>query len=308
MKIVRHIFQLNLAPKEVVRSKQILALIMVPLFIFQMSSLNLFFVGVARAEDETPSVSAPPVSDKSESEDDENNSEGVNDEDNGEEEDQAASEESDSEEEDEEVIQQSNEEVSGEENAGDEMGDEEGVTGNETEDEEGNTEENPVVASETLTVQGSENSDNSGTQQVAESEEENAEEDVQEPKWERDGDKWTIGPVELGKTYKAPQNEDVIVTFTKLPDNPGNLSIEEMVLSEEQMEELGALSNKAYDITSDMKDGTFEYDLTLPKPSGASDVQIKYAEKESELDEAKTIDDVDVKNGKVEAEELDQLL
>lgn len=305
MKIVRHIFQLNLAPKEVVRSKQILALIMVPLFIFQMSSLNLFFVGVARAEDETPSVSAPPVSDKSESEDDENNSEGVNDEDNGEEEDQAASEESDSEEEDEEVIQQSNEEVSGEENAGDEMGDEEGVTGNETEDEEGNTEENPVVASETLTVQGSENSDNSGTQQVAESEEENAEEDVQEPKWERDGDKWTIGPVELGKTYKAPQNEDVIVTFTKLPDNPGNLSIEEMVLSEEQMEELGALSNKAYDITSDMKDGTFEYDLTLPKPSGASDVQIKYAEKESELDEAKTIDDVDVKNGKVEAEELD---
>lgn len=126
-----------------------------------------------------------------------------------------------------------------------------------------------------------------------------------EAKWVIDGKTATIGPIELEKTYKAPQNENVTVTFTKLPDNPGNLTIEEITLSDEQVEELSALSNKAYDITSDMKNGTFEYNLTLPEPKGGDNIKIKYAEKESELDKAKTIDDVDVKDGKVKAKELD---
>lgn len=124
--------------------------------------------------------------------------------------------------------------------------------------------------------------------------------------WSRDGDKATTNnPVEKDVKYTAPQNEDVTVTFTKLPENPGTLSIEEIILTPEQIEMLGAISNKAYDITSTMENGTFEYDLTLPKPEGEDNVQIKYAEEKSQLDEARTIEDVDVKNDKVEAEGVD---
>lgn len=311
MKTIKHIFQLKLTSKEVVRSKQILALIMVPLFIFQMSSLNLAFINVASAEDETPGATVSSVSDKSESEDDESNSEEVNDEDNGEEEDRAASEESDSEEEDENAVQQADEETSGEENADevnieDENGDEEGITGDETEGTEDANEKNPVITPEaaatTTDVEASIEASTEATEEEAETEDETA---AEEPEWQIDGDKWTIGPVELGKTYKAPQNEKVTITFTELPDEPGNLSIEEITLSDEQVAELGALSSKAYDITSDMEDGTFEYDLTLPKPDNVDDVQIKYAEDESELDEAKVVENVDIKDNKVKAEGID---
>ena len=124
--------------------------------------------------------------------------------------------------------------------------------------------------------------------------------------WNVDGDKATTNdPVEKGVTYKAPQNDQVTVTFTKLPDNPGTLSIEEIILTDEQVATLGSLSNKAYDITSDMEDGTFEYDLTLPKPENKENVQIKYAEEKAQLDNAETISDVNVKRDNVEASGID---
>jgi len=89
----------------------------------------------------------------------------------------------------------------------------------------------------------------------------------------------SVAQVELNKTYQAPQNNQVSVTFTSLPENPGSLNIEEIILSEEQVESLGALSNVAYDITSSMEDGSFEYDLTLPLPEGADETaKVVYAE------------------------------
>lgn len=100
--------------------------------------------------------------------------------------------------------------------------------------------------------------------------------------------------VELGKTYVAPQNKAVTVTFTKLPENPGSLFIEEVILTPEQVTELGALSNVAYDITSSMADGTFECDVTLPIPAGQTDVQIKNAEDVAGLSTAETMPAADV--------------
>lgn len=114
--------------------------------------------------------------------------------------------------------------------------------------------------------------------------------------WKTDGNKaTTAGPVELDKTYTAPQNDQVTVKFTKLPDNPGTLSIEEITLTDEQMAETGSLWKHAYDITSDMKDGTFEYELTLPTPKDSSNVQVKYAEDQDGLKDAKTVDSGDLK-------------
>lgn len=113
---------------------------------------------------------------------------------------------------------------------------------------------------------------------------------VEEKTWQEDGKKATTShAVVLNQAYVAPQNDEVTVTFTKLPEHPGTLSIEEVRLSSEQAAELGAFSRTAYDVTSSMKDGTFAYVLTLPIPKDKKDVQVKYAEGVAELDDAETV-------------------
>ena len=79
-----------------------------------------------------------------------------------------------------------------------------------------------------------------------------------------DGSQTTISIVSLNQVYKAPQNDKVTVTFTKLPASPGKLTITEVKLTADQQKASGALSDTAYNITSDMANGTFQYDLTLP--------------------------------------------
>ena len=114
--------------------------------------------------------------------------------------------------------------------------------------------------------------------------------------FKKDNKATTNRPVELGKKYQFPGNKDVSVTFTKLPDNPGTLSIEEITLTEKQVKELGALSNKAYDITSTMENGSFEYNLTLPKPRNI-DTEVSYLEKSAN----------EIKNEEVKADDLKKI-
>lgn len=96
--------------------------------------------------------------------------------------------------------------------------------------------------------------------------------------WQSNGDgSLTIETVQLNTTYQFPGNENVTVTFTQLPEPAGSLTIRELTLSEEEVAALGALSSTAYDITSNMENGTFEYTLTLPNPSDDTS-QIKYSE------------------------------
>lgn len=116
---------------------------------------------------------------------------------------------------------------------------------------------------------------------------------------ESDGEVWdeekggkkatTKEKVVLGQTYVAPQSDQVTVTFTKLPEHPGTLSIEEVTLSPKQVRELNAFSETAYDVTSSMEDGTFAYVLTLPIPKGKQDVQVKYAEDTADIENAETV-------------------
>jgi|GEM_PF-903215 len=105
---------------------------------------------------------------------------------------------------------------------------------------------------------------------------------VSDPTWITNGNSSvTSNVVVLGETYVAPQNSDVTVTFTKLPSNPSTLSINEITLTDEEVDATGAVSNKAYDINTSMMDGTFEYDLTLP--SSSNDTKVVYAENRAEL-------------------------
>lgn len=103
---------------------------------------------------------------------------------------------------------------------------------------------------------------------------------------------WTFEKVELNKEYVAPQNSGVKLTFTKLPNPSGNIKIEEITLTAEQIKQTGSLSDKAYDITSDMKDGEFTYNLSLPIPesSKGKEVNVKFAEELSTISSAKEVE------------------
>ena len=118
---------------------------------------------------------------------------------------------------------------------------------------------------------------------------------------------WTFKNVELNKEYVAPQNSGVKLTFTKLPEISGNIKIEEITLTKEQIEQTGSLSDKAYDITSDMEDGTFAYNLSLPIPesSKGQNVDIKFAEEISQIDSAQTASNTTETNSVVSATNLD---
>jgi len=94
----------------------------------------------------------------------------------------------------------------------------------------------------------------------------------------------TSDNVVLYQGYIFPLNSDVSVTFTKLPDNPSPLTIKQIELSEELAEKYG--TSVAYDITTEMANGTFEFDLKLPKPKNVGNVEgleVVYAEEIDDL-------------------------
>lgn len=113
------------------------------------------------------------------------------------------------------------------------------------------------------------------------------------PVWQDLGDKAyeTSDNLEINKEYVAPQNDKVKITFITLPESSGKLTIKEIKLTAEQIAQMGALSDTAYDITSTMQDGTFEYDLTLPLPENtdSNDVEVKSAENVEELTSASEV-------------------
>lgn len=109
--------------------------------------------------------------------------------------------------------------------------------------------------------------------------------------------------VELGTVYSHSSNAGVQVVFTLLPENPGSLSIEEITLTDEQVEEFGALSNVAYDITSSMENGTFEYDLKLPAPKDKKVSKVVYAEDVKDLE---TDNVIEVEEEKISVDSTDE--
>ncbi len=114
--------------------------------------------------------------------------------------------------------------------------------------------------------------------------------------WYADGEKYTLAAsVKKGVSYTYPKNDKVQVTFTKLPKDSGNLTIEEIKLTDKQVKDLGAVSNIAYDITSNMKDGEFAYDLKLPLPDKIQDkkMTVVYAENTNDLTDKNKVETVD---------------
>ncbi len=98
----------------------------------------------------------------------------------------------------------------------------------------------------------------------------------------------TNSAVTLGAVYQFPLDDKISVTFTCLPKDESartSLKIQQIAVEELALPDTVKTDSKyAYDITTDMENGSFKYELTLPKEEGA-EVEVQYIEKT--LDEAK---------------------
>jgi len=95
--------------------------------------------------------------------------------------------------------------------------------------------------------------------------------------------------VKLGVRYVYPQENKVTITFKCLPADESlrtPLKIQKVKTSDLNLpDDIGNIGEYAYDITTGMANSTFEYDVTLPKPSDST-AEVSYIEKS--IDDATT--------------------
>jgi len=115
----------------------------------------------------------------------------------------------------------------------------------------------------------------------------------------------TKEPVKLGVKYIYPQENKVSVAFNCLPkEGAASLKIQKIKVSDLDLpDDIKTDAEFAYDITTGMENGLFEYDLTLPKPEG---VEAGIISIDKSVDEALsvgiTVDSVE----KIESEKIKQ--
>lgn len=106
--------------------------------------------------------------------------------------------------------------------------------------------------------------------------------------------------VRLGVKYNFPQENKVSVTFKCLPKDESlrtALKIQQIKASELKLpENFGNVGEYAYDITTGMTNGAFEYDVTLPKAENST-AEISYIEKSAD----------DAKNNEIKVDEVKQV-
>jgi hypothetical protein len=107
--------------------------------------------------------------------------------------------------------------------------------------------------------------------------------DSVESDWKVDGEKAeTNDVVKLGVKYIFPLDKDVSITFPKLDEDRSTLNIERVKVADLNLpDEMKTDAEYAFDVTTGMKDGDFEYDITLPKPENR-EVEVSYIEKSIE--------------------------
>jgi hypothetical protein len=88
---------------------------------------------------------------------------------------------------------------------------------------------------------------------------------------------YTVNKVVVNEEYVYPDNSNVRVKFTNVSEE-GNLVIKRVELTQEEKELLNTSDDYGWDISSNMINGSFKYDLTLPNSTESNDVEVKYTE------------------------------
>lgn len=106
-----------------------------------------------------------------------------------------------------------------------------------------------------------------------------------------DGSYSSNSSLSLNTEYIAPFNKNLIIKFSKLPEYPGNINVKEIAASFDlgEDQQVGSI----YEITSNMVNGDFIYDLTLPVPQNIDNenLKVKYAESIEGLKNSETINE-----------------
>jgi uncharacterized repeat protein (TIGR01451 family)/LPXTG-motif cell wall-anchored protein len=119
---------------------------------------------------------------------------------------------------------------------------------------------------------------------------------------------WTKEKVKIGMRYEFPLQKEVSVVFTCLPADEadrGVLSIERIKASDLDFPQgIVPVSEYVYDIATDgMDNGTFKYDVSLPKFEGVKGAGISYVEKSIEEVKGGVLAEGDIK--KVDGKDID---
>ncbi len=128
--------------------------------------------------------------------------------------------------------------------------------------------------------------------------------------WSVDSEKGlaeTKEKVKLGVKYLFPEEEQVSVTFSCLPKNDEDraaLKIQKVKVEDLKLPDgVSTSAEYAYDITTDMADGSFEYDVTLPKPEGL-EAGVLYIERSVEEATNEEVKSEDIKS--IDEKDIDQ--
>jgi hypothetical protein len=115
--------------------------------------------------------------------------------------------------------------------------------------------------------------------------------------------------LKLGVKYIFPLEEKVTVTFSCLPGNLENrstLKIEKIDKEEVDLpENLEIIGDYVFDITTEMENGEFEYELTLPTIENLSEedeVKTFYVEDKEDLNDKKQAKEIDKEDIKIDTE------
>jgi hypothetical protein len=103
------------------------------------------------------------------------------------------------------------------------------------------------------------------------------EDEAYEPRFVFENGIYTVNSVVEGEEYVYPDNRDVRVKFSSVTEE-GDLVISKVLLTEEEKELLNTSDDFGWDISSNMDNGSFKYDLTLPNSTESNDVEVKYTE------------------------------
>jgi hypothetical protein len=129
--------------------------------------------------------------------------------------------------------------------------------------------------------------------------------------WNIDLDKGTSETkekVKLGLTYLFPQENKVTVKFKCLPKDENlrmPLKIQKVKVSDLNLPaEIKPYGEYAYDITTGMADGSFDYDITLPKPTNQV-AEVSYMETKDSGTQTIPVGDTNQEGDKVKANSLD---
>jgi len=111
----------------------------------------------------------------------------------------------------------------------------------------------------------------------------------------------TTEPVKLGQEYVYPDNSQFKLLFTDLPDPAGRVTVSQVSTADLALPEKASV---AFEVTSEMANGSFQYDLVMPT-SGVKEPKVVYTEDKVTFKEVAQGQTAGVSAGQVKASALD---